>query len=103
MNHIHRQAALSLLKSGHSVTAATVQGGWRGRPDAPSRSVRNLAGSLIATRLGNPLDDMLDILHTNFAGEHRSDRSLSAEYPESVNFLTHTSEFLDTPSEFLDT
>ena len=35
MNHIHRQAALSLLKSGHSVTAATVQGGWRGRPDAP--------------------------------------------------------------------
>eukprot|EP01044_Picomonas_judraskeda_P057676 COSAG03_NODE_37770_length_106_cov_87.142857_1_plen_34_part_11 len=34
MNHIHRQAALSLLKSGHSVTAATVQGGWRGRPDA---------------------------------------------------------------------
>ena len=27
---------------------------------------------------------MLDILHTNFAGEHRSDRSLSAEYPVSV-------------------
>jgi len=35
MNHIHRQAALSLLKSGHSVTAATVQGGWRGRPATP--------------------------------------------------------------------
>ena len=46
MNHIHRQAALSLLKSGHSVTAATVQGGWRGRPDAPRRGVKKLAGSL---------------------------------------------------------
>jgi hypothetical protein len=43
-----------------------------------------VAGSPIATRLGNPQDDMLDILHTNFAGEHRSDRSLSAEYPVSV-------------------
>jgi uncharacterized metal-binding protein len=50
MNHIHRQAALSLLKSGHSVTAATVQGGWRGRPDAPRRGVRKLAGSLCAPR-----------------------------------------------------
>ena len=44
MNHIHRQAALSLLKSGHSVTAATVQGGWRGRPAGFVTSVRNLAG-----------------------------------------------------------
>jgi len=39
MNHIHRQAALSLLKSGHSVTAATVQGGWRGDRDVPGNAV----------------------------------------------------------------
>ena len=44
MNHIHRQAALSLLKSGHSVTAATVRGGWRGRPAGFVTSVRNRAG-----------------------------------------------------------
>ena len=45
-----------------------------------------MAGSPIATRLENLQDDIPDILHTNFAGEHRSDRSLSAEYPVSVGF-----------------
>ena len=57
MNHIHRQAALSLLKSGHSVTAATVQGGWRGRPDAPrGASGIWLVGGVCLVVLGGALN-----------------------------------------------
>ena len=56
MYHIHRQAALSLLKSSHSVTAATVQGGWRGRPDAPRRGVRNLVKASPSLKMGDIAD-----------------------------------------------
>ena len=60
MNHIHRQAALSLLKSGHSVTAATVQGGWRGRPDAPGeRGDRDVPGNAVCTPLWPYMEALL--------------------------------------------
>lgn len=56
MNHIHRQAALSLLKSGHSVTAATVQGGWRGRPAGFDRDV---PGNAVCTTLWPYMEALL--------------------------------------------